>query len=160
MAKRQTLSQDDKETLEAVGKKICQMLREEFFEVSGTPTVPVKYPDGSFKNKPIGGLALCPEYAYISSRDTLIFGFEPEGSQIWQHAEIPSEKLETIFPDILARTKALMFETQEEAEIIESWNDMITVLFDGYKQERAKAEKQEKRKLEETYANHPLFGRF
>jgi len=160
MAKRQTLSQDDKETLEAVGKKICQILREEFFEVSGTPTVPVKYPDGSFKNKSIGNLALCPEYAYVSSKDLLIFGFEPEGSQIWRHAEILSTKLEAIFPDILERTKALIFESQEEAEIIESWNDMITVLFDGYKQERAKAEKQQKRKLEETYAKHPLFGRF
>jgi len=159
MAKKSSLGQDDKEILEAVGVKICQVLREEFFEVSGTPTAVVKYKDGTFKNKPIGGLLFCPEYAYVSSRDILIFGFEPEGSQIWDHTEIPSEKMEVIFPDILARAKALLFK-EEEAELIESWNDMITILFEGSKQERLKEKKSEKLKLEETYANHPLFGRF
>jgi len=159
MVKKPNLNQDDKEILEAVGVKICQVLREEFFEVSGTPTAVVKYKDDTFKNKPIGGLLFCPKYAYISSRDVLIFGFEPEDSQIWDYTEIPSEKMEIIFPDILARAKALLFE-EEEAELIEGWNDIIIVLFENSKQERIKAKDQEKVKLEEIYANHPLFGRF
>jgi len=159
MAKKPNLSQDDKEILESVGTKICQVLREEFFEVSGTPTAVVKYKDGTFKNKPIGGLLFYPQYAYVSTKNTLIFGCEPEDSQIWDYTEIPSEKMELIFPDILARAKALLFE-EEEAELIEIWNDIIIILFENHKQEHIKAKDQEKIKLEEIYANHPLFGRF
>lgn len=93
------VDENTKRLLTELGEEIIEKLGDQFFEVDGTPTATVKYPDGSFKKKPLmAGWNFKLEYAYVGTRGKLILGLSPEDAQEYAFAEMDAKELDTVFP--------------------------------------------------------------
>ena len=159
MTRKSIVSSSSEQFLQLAMNDMCEALKEEFFEVSGTPTVTVKYKDGSFRKKPIAGILFALDYVYISAGKKLIFGFTPEDAQPWLSAEIPYENLDTIFPNLLTTIKKVIFDGDESVDDA-TWTEIITILVEAREQKTIQEEKEAKARSEAQYANNSNYARF
>lgn len=160
----------DRELLEEIGGDLLSKMTDisiestEAFKAEGMIVVPVKYKDGSFKNKTIGAKwEFFPNYVYVGARGDLIFGMiSPDQEQerdsdgnpkpMWETAEFNLKKLDDTFPLLLS---ALM----KKCEVEKSLN-LMSELVDLLYSKRAVATAMEMETAEEKLQANPMFGLF
>lgn len=85
--------------LEEVWAKIRDAMADVVLCADGPIMMPVKYDDGSFKQKNIEPrLEFFYDYAYVGTRGDLIFGLAPEDMQEYRTVEVNEKKFDDIFP--------------------------------------------------------------
>lgn len=92
------LTPDERRITEKFGIKLAAELKEQIFEVDGTPTLTVKYPDKTFKKKPVTGIGLFFTGLYLGAKGTPIFVFAPEDAQEWEQVEFEAKQLDEVIP--------------------------------------------------------------
>ncbi|MER9176253.1 hypothetical protein NKH72_21995 [Mesorhizobium sp. M0955] len=148
-----------KELVERVGTEIVDRMKDEVFVIEGTPTVIVKKPDGTFRQKPmIPGAEFFLRGAYLGTRGKLNFIFIPADAQEYTHIEIDPKKLDSVFPDLGFRLGAHFEIGEEQADKVILEIMKLTELATA-KQQRQKVEAEEAEK-KSTYTDNPLFGMF
>lgn len=149
------ITADTKAFIEQCGMEIIEKLGDQWFEVDGTPTVTVKYPDGQFKKKPlIAGWNFKIEYAYVGQRGTLIFGLTPEDAQEYAFIEMDAKQMDNTFPMVGPSVAPLFGLEGEKMHVI------LEEVIAKRMTEEAEAKKAEIAKAETNYDNIEEYGMF
>lgn len=144
------------EAIEAIGVELVEKLGDQFFTLEGTPTLPVKYPNGSYKQKPLlAGWEYKLENVFVGTRGKPVFQFSPEDAQEYDFVDIYMDKLDDILP-LFGPAFAQAFGIEDL--------DSPPAIMKRVVEERLNAEAQAAVKAEEeakqAFSANPLFGRF
>jgi hypothetical protein len=161
MTKVKKFSPEGKQYMNDTGREICEKVAavrpEMIFEVEGTPMLIVKKESGEFRNQAIvSHTQFFLTEAYIGERDGLIFSFEPVDTQNYKTLEIPSTKIDSIFP-LMGGEVGKLFGLPETKERMV---DVINIIISNNVKEKRKMETEEIKEKEKISQNNPLWGRF
>jgi hypothetical protein len=95
---KQPLSNEARERMMDVGRRIIELAKDTVFEVEGIPTLTVKQQDGQYRKKamsPGWGFTLID--VYVGSRETLIFVLEPIDSLPFEVIECSIKEADSTF---------------------------------------------------------------
>lgn len=92
-------SPEKKAAAEAVGERLVDLLKEEFFTLEGTPKLPVKFPDGKYDTKPlVAGWEYTLASTFVGARGYLVFQFSPEDAQEYSLVDFTAKQLDDFLP--------------------------------------------------------------
>lgn len=144
-----------KKILEEVGKEIAAALKDEFFEVDGTPMATVKYEAGNFKKKTLmAGWLFAVNYAYVGSQGKLILGMAPEDAQEYKFAELNPKEIDSAFP-LFGAAVAKHFGVEDE-----NFNLVIKAVVAQRLNAKVNAAEIERKQTEAALQSNELFGAF
>ncbi|RWB95643.1 MAG: hypothetical protein EOQ56_28250 [Mesorhizobium sp.] len=154
--------EERKAVVEHVGAEIVTRMKDEVFKIEGTPTVVVKKPDGTYRQRPmLPGAEFFLMGAYVGARGKLNFIFTPADAQEYQHIEVEPKKLDGVFPDFGFRVGELFEIGEEKADKV--INEIIKLTELTMQKEAEELKQQAAAEAEakkSTYTDNPLFGMF
>lgn len=148
--------QEQIEAMEAIGAELVEKLGDQFFQLEGTPSLPVKYPNGAYKTKPlIAGWEYKLESVFIAVNGDPVFQFSPEDSQEYDFVDFKVSKLDDYLP-LFGPAFAEAFGITD----LDSPPAIMKRLTTERLMEAALAEANAEQEAKQAFSNNPMFGRF
>lgn len=145
------ISAAEKDAMISVGQEIINRVKEDVFEIEGSPTATVKNVNGSFRKKALfGGWEFFLTDCYIGVRDSLIFIMTPVDKQEFETIECSIKEADDFFP-LMGSQIAARFDLTDER---------MPTVFDKIGASIEKAKKDIEQEALKAYSNNPQFGMF
>jgi hypothetical protein len=154
------LSEERAEILNVICERLTDARKGEIYEVPGTPIFTVKLEDGSYRKKTLDpGQELMFSSVYVGASHKPIFVFEPVDSRPYTQVEMNAKDIDNVLPQFASE----MFEAFPDIDAV-TMTKLVSMLEAQVAGElRSQREQQREKEAESaanTYANHPLYGRF
>lgn len=152
-----TLSRRQQQAIEHRFRQLAEAASEHVFELEGTPSFDVKYPDGIFRRKAVPtNIGYQLAYIYLGSSGKPILGFRPEYAHEFDTFECEAARLDKFMP--LLGAELSTFTSLETP--IESLPVLLQSLAKTAVHEFDEAEKRAAEDALKNYDNIPEFGAF